>query len=194
MPIEVPMGAISPTMSSGQIVEWRVKVGDKVKEGDTVAEVQTDKAVMPLESFEEGTVAVLCAQVGEEVPVGQKILILAARGEDAGAIAASSGAARPAAPAAAPAPPVARAEPEPEPEVKHEAQGSGVPYREMTSSPTRPEVSNGQEHPAATAAEVHGGGRIKSSPLARKIAASAPGSPTGSCKRRSTSSTPRSAG
>ncbi len=174
MPIEVTMGAISPTMSSGQIVEWRVKVGDKVKEGDTVAEVQTDKAVMPLESFEEGTVAVLCAQVGEEVPVGQKILILAARGEDAGAIAASSGAARPAAPAAAPAPPVARAEPEPEPEVKHEAQGSGVPYREMTSSPTRPEVSNGQEkHIPTPAIEVHKGGRIKSSPLARKVAAAA---------------------
>ena len=62
MPIEVPMGAISPTMESGQIVEWRVKVGDKVKEGDTLADVQTDKAVMPLESFDEGIVAVLCAR------------------------------------------------------------------------------------------------------------------------------------
>ena len=64
MPIEVPMGAISPTMSSGQIVEWRVKVGDKVKEGDTLADIQTDKAVMPLEAFDSGIVAVLCAQVG----------------------------------------------------------------------------------------------------------------------------------
>ena len=170
MPIEVPMGAISPTMSSGQIVEWRVKVGDKVKEGDTLAEIQTDKAVMPLESFDEGIVAVLCAQVGEEVPVGDPVLILAAKGEDPQAIAASSGAgksngaAKPApAPVAEPAPPAAP---------QFEAQESGVPYREQTSSPTSPEVSNGQGHAAATATEVHGGGRIKSSPLARKIAAS----------------------
>lgn len=173
MPIEVPMGAISPTMSSGQIVEWRVKVGDKVKEGDTLAEIQTDKAVMPLESFDEGIVAVLCAQVGDEVPVGEKVLILAAKGEDPKAIAASSGATK-AAPALAKAEPEPARKAEPEPaEGRPEAQGASAPYREMTSSPTRPEVSNGQEHPAATAAEVHGGGRIKSSPLARKIAASA---------------------
>ena len=169
MPIEVTMGAISPTMSSGQIVEWRVKVGDTVKEGDTLAEVQTDKAVMPLESFDEGIVAVLLAKVGDDVQVGSAMLILAAKGEDPKAIAASAGgsksaAATPAAPAAAP---VAKAEPP----VLHEAQQSGIPYREETSSPTRPEVSNGQEH-HATAVEIHGGGRIKSSPLARKIAAS----------------------
>ena len=166
MPIEVPMGAISPTMSSGQIVEWRVKVGDKVKEGDTLADIQTDKAVMPLESFDEGVVAVLCAQVGDEVAVGKPVLILAAKGEDPKAIAASSGRRGHDVQAVAAA---AKAEPE----VKHEAQGASRPYREMTSSPTRPEVSNGQEGHAATAAEVHNGGRIKSSPLARKIAASA---------------------
>ena len=172
MPIEVPMGAISPTMSSGQIVEWRVKVGDKVKEGDTLADIQTDKAVMPLESFDEGIVAVLCAQVGEEVPVGDKVLILAGKGEDAQAIAKSAGGGSvKSAPAASSAPaPVAST---PEPAAQFEAQGSGVPYREETSSPTHPEVSNGQSHAApATALEVHNGGRIKSSPLARKIAAS----------------------
>jgi pyruvate dehydrogenase E2 component (dihydrolipoamide acetyltransferase) len=165
VPIEVPMGAISPTMESGQIVEWRVKVGDKVKEGDTLADVQTDKAVMPLESFDEGIVAVLCAEVGQDVAVGKPVLILAAKGEDPKAIAGASSAAKPAA-----APSKAEVA---EPEVKHEAQGASAPYREMTSSPTRPEVSNGQEKHAATATEVHNGGRIKSSPLARKIAASA---------------------
>ena len=101
MPIEVPMGAISPTMESGQIVEWRVKVGDKVKEGDTLADVQTDKAVMPLESFDEGIVAVLCAEVGQDVAVGKPVLILAAKGEDPKAIAASSGGPRPPPPPAA---------------------------------------------------------------------------------------------
>ena len=168
MPIEVPMGAISPTMESGQIVEWRVKVGDKVKEGDTLADVQTDKAVMPLESFDEGIVAVLCAEVGQDVAVGKPVLILAAKGEDPKSIAGASGTVKPAA-----APAVSSAKAAPEPEVKHEAQGASDPYREMTSSPTRPEVSNGQESHAATATEVHNGGRIKSSPLARKIAAAA---------------------
>jgi pyruvate dehydrogenase E2 component (dihydrolipoamide acetyltransferase) len=150
VPIEVTMGAISPTMESGQIVEWRVKVGDKVKEGDTLADVQTDKAVMPLESFDEGIVAVLRAQIGQDVPVGQTVLILAAKGEDATAIAASSGGA-----AAAPA----------------QAKAAVVAAPVATSAPV---VSNGQEHHAAAAAPVvHSGGRIKSSPLARKIAAEA---------------------
>ena len=172
MPIEVPMGAISPTMESGQIVEWRVKVGDKVKEGDTLADVQTDKAVMPLESFDEGIVAVLCAEVGQDVAVGKPVLILAAKGEDPKAIGRSNGTVKP-----APAPAVSSSKPEPkpepEPEIRYEAQGANAPYREMTSSPTHPEVSNGQGQHAPTAAEVHQGGRIRSSPLARKIAAAA---------------------
>ncbi len=172
MPTEVTMGAISPTMESGQIVEWRVKVGDRVKEGDTIAEVQTDKAVMPLESFDEGVVAVLCAQVGQDVPVGQKVLILANKGEDPQAIASASGSGSAGSKPAAkpPAPPAAAIPADP----KFEAQESGVPYREETNSPTHPEVSNGQgAHAPATAREVHQGGRIKSSPLARKVAAAA---------------------
>src|SRR5947209_18088512 len=92
------MGAVSPTMSSGHVVEWKVKAGDAVKEGDTIADVQTDKAVMPLESFEEGTVASLLVEPGQEVAVGADVLLLAAKGEDPKAIAASSG--KSAAPAA----------------------------------------------------------------------------------------------
>jgi pyruvate dehydrogenase E2 component (dihydrolipoamide acetyltransferase) len=144
------MGAISPTMESGQIVEWRVKVGDKVKEGDTLADVQTDKAVMPLESFDEGIVAVLCAQVGQDIAVGKPVLILAAKGEDPKAIASSSGTDKAAAPVSkAPA------------------------TTEATTSPSHPEVTNGQETHAVASTSSANGGRIKSSPLARKIAASA---------------------
>src|SRR5436309_3024408 len=93
------MGAVSPTMSSGHVVEWKVKVGDAVKEGDTIADVQTDKAVMPLESFDEGTVAGLLVEPGQEVAVGADVLLLAAKGEDPKAVASSAGKA--AAPAAA---------------------------------------------------------------------------------------------
>ncbi|HEV3121493.1 MAG TPA: DUF2118 domain-containing protein, partial [Isosphaeraceae bacterium] len=102
MPIDVNMAKISPTMESGQIVKWLVKVGDKVKEGDTLAEVQTDKAVMPMESFDEGTVARLDVTEGEEVPVGKRVMVLAKKGEDPKAVAASLGGAAAAPASAAP--------------------------------------------------------------------------------------------
>ncbi len=70
MPIEVTLAKLSPTMESGQLVKWLVKVGDKVNEGDTLAEIQTDKAVMPMESFEEGTVAYLDVSEGEDIALG----------------------------------------------------------------------------------------------------------------------------
>src|SRR5438445_1889166 len=81
------MAKISPTMESGQIVKWLVKVGDKVKEGDTLAEIQTDKAVMPMESFDEGTVALLDVKEGGEIALGQRVLVLAGKGEDPKAVA-----------------------------------------------------------------------------------------------------------
>ena len=88
MPIEVKMAKLSPTMESGKMVKWQVKVGDRVKEGDTLAEVETDKATMPMESFEEGTVAHLDVQEGEEIALGQRVLVLAQKGEDPQAVAA----------------------------------------------------------------------------------------------------------
>src|SRR5689334_5039968 len=85
------MAKLSPTMESGQLVKWLVKVGDQVKEGDTVAEIQTDKAVMPMEAFDEGTVARLDVAEGDEIALGQRILVLAQKGEDPKAIAQSLG-------------------------------------------------------------------------------------------------------
>src|SRR5262249_43462543 len=76
------MAKLSPTMESGQMVKWLVKVGDKVKEGDTLAEIQTDKAVMPMEAFDEGVVAHLDVKEGDDIALGQRVLVLAAKGED----------------------------------------------------------------------------------------------------------------
>jgi pyruvate dehydrogenase E2 component (dihydrolipoamide acetyltransferase) len=193
VPIEVNMAKISPTMESGQIVKWLVKVGDQVKEGDTLAEVQTDKAVMPMESFEEGVVARLDVAEGDEVEVGKRILVLAKKGEDAKQVAESLGGKAPAAAPTAAAAPKSAAPSAPPLNDRVEHVGA-----EVTNTPTRPELGpadgNGQSHQApepalATAASA---GRIKSSPLARKIAEAAnvdirqvpPSGPAGRVVRR----------
>src|SRR3954453_12758665 len=77
------MAKLSPTMESGQMVKWFVKVGDKVNEGDTLAEIQTDKAVMPMEAFDQGVVAHLDVNEGDDIAVGQRVLVLASKNEDA---------------------------------------------------------------------------------------------------------------
>ena len=82
MPIEVTMPKLSPTRESGTIAQWMVKVGDTVKEGDVLADVETDKATMPMQAFDEGTVAHLDFAVGQEVGLGQRMLVLAKKGED----------------------------------------------------------------------------------------------------------------
>ena len=70
MPIEVTMPKLSPTMESGVIAQWLVKVGDTVKEGDVLADVETDKATMPMKAFDEGSSPTSTCQVGDEVELG----------------------------------------------------------------------------------------------------------------------------
>ena len=91
MPIEVTMPKLSPTMESGVITQWLVKVGDQVKEGDLLADVETDKATMAMTSYDDGIVAHLDHNVGDEVALGQRVLVLAKKGEDPKKVAASLG-------------------------------------------------------------------------------------------------------
>ncbi len=81
MPISITMPRLSDTMEQGTVVKWNVKVGDKVSSGDVLADIETDKATMELQSFDDGTVAKLAADEGQSIAVGQTILILAADGE-----------------------------------------------------------------------------------------------------------------
>ncbi len=90
MPIEVTMPRLSDTMESGTVVKWNVKEGDTVSTGDVLADIETDKATMELESFDDGTVAKLAVPEGESVAVGEIILILAEEGEDASEAAESA--------------------------------------------------------------------------------------------------------
>lgn len=168
MPIEVKMAKLSPTMESGQLVKWLVKVGDTVKEGDTLAEVQTDKAVMPMEAFDEGIVARLDVEEGEDVALGQRVMVLAKEGEDPKSIASARDQTGP-------------SDDKTEPSV---ASRKVFDVQEQNStSGHRPEP--GDSHPADGRSDqprtdrmpepvaTQNGGRIKSTPLARKIAAAA---------------------
>ena len=78
----IKMPHMSDTMEEGVIVEWHKKVGDKVESGDILADVETDKATMELESYQEGTLLYIGAKEGEAVPVESVIAILGEEGED----------------------------------------------------------------------------------------------------------------
>ena len=65
MPIEVTMPKLSPTMETGVITQWLVKVGDQVKEGEVLAEIETDKATMPMKSYDDGTIVHIDHAAGE---------------------------------------------------------------------------------------------------------------------------------
>lgn len=83
MAIEIFMPALSPTMEEGTLASWLVKEGDTVTSGDVIAEIETDKATMEVESIDDGIVAKILVDAGTDgVPVGQIIAILAEDGED----------------------------------------------------------------------------------------------------------------
>ena len=82
MSVQVLMPALSPTMTEGKLAKWHVKVGDSVKSGQVICEIETDKATMEVESVDEGTVAQLLVAEGTEgVAVNTPICVLATEGE-----------------------------------------------------------------------------------------------------------------
>ena len=78
----IRMPRMSDTMTEGVIVEWHKKVGDKIKPGDLLAEVETDKATMELESYNEGTLLYIGVEKGKSVPVEGILAIVGKDGED----------------------------------------------------------------------------------------------------------------
>ncbi len=152
MPINILMPALSPTMEKGNLAKWLKKEGDKVKSGDVIAEIETDKATMEVEAVDEGTIAKIVVPEGtQDVAVNDVIAVLAGDGEDvksagAGAVSPPKAAAAAAPkPAAAPAPATAPVAPAP------------------TAAASAPQA-------AAPAAQGNGHARIFSSPLARRLA------------------------
>ena len=92
MPINILMPALSPTMEKGNLAKWLKKEGDKVKSGDVIAEIETDKATMEVEAVDEGTIAKILVPEGtQDVPVNDVIAVLAGDGEDVKSAGAVSG-------------------------------------------------------------------------------------------------------
>src|SRR5215470_2020532 len=114
MPVNILMPALSPTMEKGNLAKWLKKEGDKVKPGDVIAEIETDKATMEYEAIDEGTLAKIVVPEGtQDVPVNQLIAVLAEDGEDVKAAAAAAAKAAPAAAKPPPPKPASAAAPSP---------------------------------------------------------------------------------
>ena len=149
------MPALSSTMTEGKIVEWLKQPGDKVGRGESVLVVESDKADMDVESFQDGYLAAVLMPAGSTAPVGETIgLIVETEAEIAAAQAKA-----PSAPAAAPAPPVA-AEP---------AAATPAPTPAPTAAPAPAAAAAAPAAPVA-AAPVVNDGRIVASPRAKKLA------------------------
>ncbi|MCY2952053.1 MAG: dihydrolipoamide acetyltransferase family protein [Planctomycetota bacterium] len=82
MPSEITMPQLSDTMTEGTVVKWHKNEGDKVNAGDELADVETDKATMPIEAFDSGTLAHIAAKEGQKVAVGDSLGVIALPGED----------------------------------------------------------------------------------------------------------------
>lgn len=146
MPTPILMPALSPTMEEGTLAKWLVKEGDTVEAGDVIAEIETDKATMEVEAVDEGTIGkILVAEGTENVAVNNPIAYLLEEGESADDIpaATSNGSGQPA--------------------PKAEAAAGPAPAPANTDAPA---PARATAAPAASA-----DGRIKASPLARRVAA-----------------------
>jgi pyruvate dehydrogenase E2 component (dihydrolipoamide acetyltransferase) len=155
MPINILMPALSPTMEKGNLAKWLKKEGDKIKSGDVLAEIETDKATMEVEAVDEGILAKIVVPAGTaDVAVNELIGLIAEEGEDASALAAQPGKStsapdRAGKAAAAPAAPV-----------QASAAAAAAPAKAEAPVPGKP-------------AEPRAGSRIFASPLARRLAKSA---------------------
>ncbi len=143
----VKMPRLSDTMTEGVVAAWHKSVGDKVSEGDLLAEIETDKATMEFDSFQEGTLLHIGVEEGQAVPVDSIIAILGEEGEDVDAI------------------------------LKLEASATPVAAPEADTAPAPAKVEAAVEAPkaekavATTLVVASTDGRVKASPLAKKMAA-----------------------
>ncbi len=157
---KVIMPKLSDAMETGKVIKWIKKEGDSVRGGDVIAEVETDKANVEIEAFGSGVLRKIIVGEGGQVPVGDLIGVIAEPSDDISTLAASAPSAAPA--AATPAPAKAAAP----------APAAPTPLPAMESYKSEPATTAVVPmSPVPAAAAPAGGGRVKVSPLARKVAA-----------------------
>lgn len=148
MPINIEMPKLSDTMTEGTLVRWLKQEGDEIEIGDIIAEIETDKATMEMEAFDEGVLSQISVAEGGKAPVGEVIAVLLEPGEESGAMTPA---------------PAAQATPEPTPAAPAVAESQAPPM-----------ISNALASAAAalksSSQPTSGAERIKASPLAKKIA------------------------
>ena len=176
MPKPITMPQQSDTMTEGTVVKWLKKEGDKIKAGEIIAEIETDKATMEMEAFDSGTLAVIVAAAGQKAPVGAPIAMLATGSESADEVKKSYAAG--ASGGAAKAQPIQTAQAG----AKASAPASSKPATATVESPNtaelkEPDESVGHGATRETAYAVppirqggNGNERLKVSPLARRVA------------------------
>jgi pyruvate dehydrogenase E2 component (dihydrolipoamide acetyltransferase) len=178
MPVNILMPALSPTMEKGNLSKWLKKEGDKVKAGDVIAEIETDKATMEYESIDDGVLAKIVVPEGtQDVSVNTLIAVLAQEGEDpkAAAAAAGKGAPAPSKPSEPQAKPASAGTPSPSPQ-----RGEGV-APSAQQAPVAPASPQAQRAPSPQVGQGRGEGaraenlgtRVFASPLARRLAKTA---------------------
>ena len=151
MPIEVLMPALSPTMEKGNLAKWLKKVGDRVKSGDIIAEIETDKATMEVEAVDEGTLGKILVPEGTaDVAVNTPIAVILNDGEDSSAIKEAKPAAR-----AKPAPPAAPAEkPQTKSKTQPAPQSAPAPEAPAVHAAADPDIPEGTEMVTMTMREA----------------------------------------
>ena len=155
MAIDILMPALSPTMETGTLASWNMGVGDAVRSGDVIAEIETDKATMEVEAVDDGVLAVILVAAGtESVAVGTPIARLAEDGEAVDAVAA--------------APVAAAAAPKTEAPAREAADPAATPAATpMAPAPAAAPAPTAAVQPSSSASVAP---RLFASPLARRIA------------------------
>jgi len=178
---KVVMPKLSEAMETGKIIKWLKKEGDRIQGGDILAEIETDKADVEMEAFGAGVLRKVLVPAGEKAPVGTLIGVIAEPGDDIAAVLASAPAPAPAAAgvgaagsasarndtrSAPPAAPTPSAAPAPAPPPRPAVVSTPAPAAPAVNAPA-------VGIPAPTAPTAVATGRVKASPLAKKIAAQA---------------------
>lgn len=185
MPIEITMPQLSDTMTEGTVVTWKKNEGESVKSGEEIAEVETDKATMPMEAFDDGVLAAILIPEGAKVEVGGVLAVLAGKGEDAVAIKKQYGAGKPSGAGAgkqAEAKKAGGQEGTKRGEVPAEPTGAVAPKQEPGQEGTAQPEATAQEPMQQTGGAAGAGGaeketaagqgeRVVASPLAKRMAA-----------------------